>query len=187
MNCVELIGQLIHRDALVPVEPYNSRLKVVLREPESGSQAQIYNLPPDAIVFRLDERFEVERIFKGNSGECKRGDFILIATLHGTLFVIHLEMKRTKGSKPEIKQQLLGSWCFTHYMQEIGRRFWGHNLFLETAEHRYISLRGTDGKKRRTKLDSDTALHDSPDQPLTISSPNYIEFGRLCGRKWNNA
>lgn len=180
MECFELIQRLIHRDAVVDLGEVYGRPMVSLREPECESEAAIYNIPSDTIVVRLDGRFDVGRIFSGSYGECKRSDFILIAEHNAKIVFVHIEMKLTRGSNPEICHQLRGSHCFVFYMQEVGRMFAGHNTFLSQTVHRFVSIRNTGPRKRKTKIDRVVGQNDAPERAMKISSPRRIEFNQIC-------
>lgn len=181
MECIELLDRMIQHTARISVEQHYRRFRIVLKEQSCNSEAMIYNVPQDAIVIRLDDNFNVNRLFNGSFGECKRSDFIIVAKKSGSLFILHIEMKLTKGTDSEITKQLCGSYCFLLYLQELGKVFGNHPEFLRVAKHRYISVRKTGPVKRKTKIERVTGTHDSPQKAMKISSPNHIEFAMICG------
>lgn len=181
MTCLELIERLIAPGARVAIEPNAYNFKVTLLEPGCDSQATIYNVPEDCIVIRLDDNVDVGKMFSGSFGECKRSDFILVAETQGTLVLVHIEMKKSRGSKADIMKQLRGSRCFTHYLQELGRVFGQHSDFLKDARHRFVSIKHSGPRKRRTRIDRDAGVHDCPENVLAISSPHRVEFSMISG------
>lgn len=182
MHCFDLVDRMVTPKARVPLEPNYDRHKVTLTEPAcADSQATISNVPERAIVVRLDESLTLQRVFRGDLGECKRSDFLILAEVGSSLVIIHIEMKRAGGKNAQVVQQLEGSRCFVHYMQALGKAFGGHKTFLDNARHRFVSIRHARPQKRKTRIDRAGAAHDRPDQPMIVSSPNYVHFGKIAG------
>jgi hypothetical protein len=186
MNSIELANRLFENGAKIRVDSQHAGTTVRLREMGCSSEAVLYNVPIDAVVIRLDDRFQVDRIFAGRHGECKRSDFLIIALFRGELYCLHIEMKLSRGLAHEIEHQLLGSRCFTDYLRSIGVAFGGFADFLQDVQHRYISIRGTGPRKRGTRIEQAGPIHDDPSRPLKIRSPNRIEFNKICGRGFGN-
>lgn len=181
MECLELVDKMISPSARVSLEVNYRSFKVTLQEPACSSRATIFNVPQGAIVINLDENIEINRMFCGSFGECKRSDFIIIAMNGESLVVLHIEMKHTRGENADIRKQLHGSRCFVHYLQELGRVFGQQGEFLKDAKHRFVSIKHTGPRKRKTKINRVADTHDSPERALTISSPNHVEFSKICG------
>jgi hypothetical protein len=180
MNCFELIGRLIRPEARVSLLPNYKRFMVVLQEPSCNSVATIYSVPEDAIVVKLDENLEVGKLFSGSFGECKRSDFVVIVKMDSKIIFVHIEMKLTRSSASDIEHQLRGSQCFVHYMRELGKAFANHSSFLDQVTHRFVSIRRTGPRKRKTRIERVAGQNDSPERAMKISSPNHIEFLKIC-------
>jgi hypothetical protein len=58
--------------------------------------------PDEVIVIKLDEFFDVRRIFTGSKGECKRADFIIIANTTSEKVILCLEMKKSRDDNSSI-------------------------------------------------------------------------------------
>ena len=181
MECFELVDRMIAPGARVSLEANYRKFKVTLQESACNSQATIFNVPQEAIVIKLDDSIEVNKMFSGSFGECKRSDFIIIAVNGPRLVILHVEMKHTRGDNAAVRKQLYGSHCFVRYLQELGRVFGQHQNFLKDAKHRFISIKHTGPRKRKTRFNRVADDHDSPERALVISSPNHVEFAKLCG------
>jgi hypothetical protein len=181
MDCLELVDKMITHTARIELDMNYSRFKVTLKESACDSEATIFNVPEGAIVIKLDQSIDLNRVFRGAYGECKRSDFIIIAMKDGQLMILHIEMKHARGNNTDIKKQLHGSRCFMHYMQELGRVFGQHQEFLRSAQHRFVSIKHSGLQKRKTRISRVTDTHDTPDKVLTISSPHHVEFAKISG------
>lgn len=84
-------------------------------------------------------------------------------------------MKKGKGDKSEIKQQLIGAKCFVKYCQAIGKEFWNQPNFLDNYEYRLISI-------ARVNLDQRKTRYSPKDQGQ--SSP--IDLNKIRKFKWQN-
>jgi hypothetical protein len=178
MNCFELIDRLIHPSDRVSLTEQYGRYMVILQEQECDSEAKIFSVPEGAIVLKLDENLDVGRLFSGSFGECKRSDFLLIAEVDPKIIFVHIEMKLTRGSAGDIAHQLRGSYCFVHYMKELGKAFASHGAFLNQEIHRFASIMYTGPRKRRTRIERATGQNDLPERAIKISSPHHIEFAK---------
>lgn len=181
MDCFELIGLLIRPEARILLTDNYGRSVAVLREPSCDSEATIYNVPDDAIVVKLDENLDLGRLFSGSFGECKRSDFLVITEKNSKIIFVHIEIKLTRANAGDIQHQLRGSYCFVHYLRELGKAFAKHNTFLIQARHRFVSIRHTGPRKRKTKIERATGQNDVPERAMKISSPYHIEFANICG------
>jgi hypothetical protein len=187
MTCMEVLEELVNPSARIPLTQDRRSWGVELYEPQSPSRVYISNVPAGTIVIRLDENFNVNRIFSEGNEARKRSDFLLIAEESRELIILHIEMKLNDGNRQLIRNQLLGSHCFCHYVREIGRSFWRHEGFLGNARHRYVYFTGTDAtRKRAPSARALGALHDTPDTALAIDSPTHLNFKRLVGRSFPN-
>lgn len=177
---MEILSQMIKETALVPLLDEYGKALVNLCEPQApDSMATIRNLPPDAIVIKIDVFNSPDAIFKGEHGECKRADFVIISVEKKC--IMYIEIKRTKDAWEQIVKQLKGAQCFVKYCQEIGRSFWGADKFLTGYKRRFISIGHTSIAKRKTRITRTAERHDSPDQAMKVDWPHYLQFNQLAG------
>jgi hypothetical protein len=183
MSDMDILKELLKNDALVPLTLNYKRYKVVLKEPQSPtSQVEIAGIPQNTFVVKIDKFFDSSTIFNGNKGECKRADYAIITEYNSKKKILCIEMKKTKGSKAEIIQQLRGAICVLKYCQEIGKQFWNKSKFLDGFEYRFISFGHTAIRKRRTRITKKTSLkHDTPENMMKIDWPANIRFNKLAG------
>jgi hypothetical protein len=181
MSDIAVLKAMIQDHAKVPLEinQYGKK-KVVLAESDKYS-ITINDMPKDdeVIIIKADIFGPPDEIFKGNKGECKRADFVIVANTDGKKFILCIEMKAGKGGgEAGIIQQLKGAKCFVVYCQEIGQLFWKNKDFLKDYEYRFVSIKKISIAKKETR-NKNAPLHDQPDNMLKISSPSHLTFNRL--------
>ncbi len=183
MTDIEVFSEMISNTAKVSIEAAYRRFKVVLNEPDCpDSCCEIFGIPGEAIVLKVDAFPAPDSVFASLRGECKRADYVIVAEKNGKTVIVYIEMKKTKAPQKDIIKQLLGAHCFIVYCQAIGRAFWHTPNFLIDAEHRYISFGHTGIRKRRTRLSRNSPTHDQPDRLMKIDWPNHVEFNKLVGQ-----
>ena len=183
MSDIAVLKAMIQERATVPLEINQyGKNKVTLVEPHPANYSiTINDMPKDdeVIMIKADIFGPPDEIFKGNKGECKRADFVIVAASGDKKFILCIEMKAGKGGgESEISQQLKGAKCFVVYCQEIGRLFWNNRDFLKGYEYRFVSIKNISIAKKPTRIKK-VPIHDEPDNMLKISSPNYLEFNHL--------
>ncbi|MTJ06681.1 hypothetical protein [Anabaena sp. UHCC 0204] len=162
MSDIAILKEMIKETATVSLEnDLYGRNKVILKEPKPPNYyVTIYGMPndDDVIIINADEFKSPDTIFKGNSGECKRADFIIIANTVKKKVILCIEMKASKGgSMRDIIAQLKGAECFVAYCRQIGQSFWNHQNFLKDYEWRFISTKNIT-QKTKTRFDPNQNL-----------------------------
>ncbi|MBF0302147.1 MAG: hypothetical protein HQK73_03835 [Desulfamplus sp.] len=183
MSDMKVLKEMLNNSALVKIEKHYSTCKTTLIEPQcNDSSVEISFIPENAVVLKIDNFPAPASLFNGKRGECKRADYAIIAQSDGKKRVLFIELKRIKDSKNEIIQQMKGSTCCYHYLQEIGKHFWNKPDFLNGFEFRYISFGHTSVRKQRTRITKDSLKkHDSPENMMKIDWPSNIRFNHLAG------
>ena len=84
MSDFEILRALIRDEALAPVEFPHGKKVIVLEEPghqqQSAYSLRIKNVPDDVVAFRADAFPAPNHLFRNDKGECKRADFVVIAS-----------------------------------------------------------------------------------------------------------
>ena len=183
MSDISILKKMIKDTALIILENRYNKKIVELKEPPPADYAiTIHGMPDDdnVVVIKTDTFSSPNSIFKGDCGECKRADFVIIANYENKRVIICIEMKAGKGEKEkEIIQQLKGTECFVAYCGEIGRLFWNEQHFLKDYTFRFISIRDIKIPKKPSRVANSGILHDRPERMLKISSPAYLQLKRL--------
>ncbi|WP_324237116.1 hypothetical protein [Okeania sp.] len=161
---------------------------VELKEESDDYTLTIHRMPDDkeVIVIKVDNFSAPTTIFQGTKSECKRTDFVIIADIiNKEKFIVFIEMKAKKktSKEKEIIQQLKGAQCFVEYCQAIGKSFWEKRNFLDDYKYRFVSFKNIKIPKKPTRSKSKNAIHDTPENMLKISSPDYICFNHVIWRK----
>ncbi|QSJ17958.1 hypothetical protein JYQ62_03610 [Nostoc sp. UHCC 0702] len=186
MSDIAILKQMIKETATVPLEDSYGKKQVTLIEPQHNNYSvTIHGMPDEdeVIIIKADCFSSPDEVFKGNSGECKRADFVIVADTDTKNVIICIELKATKGSEKEIIQQLTGAQCFVAYCQQIGKAFWREATFLDTYQYRFVSIGHISISKQKTRIERPTDNHDRPEKMLKIDWPHRLEFNHLAGRK----
>lgn len=184
MTDTELLSQLINEQSKLQLETeYDRHHCVSLIEPgQSDSRIVIKNMPYDSFVIKSDKFSSPDLIFKGDRGECKRADYIIISEERKC--VLFVEIKRTKDSWNEIVQQLKGSQCFLEYCQSVAKIFWNKADFLSDYKMRFISIAHTGSIQKRKPFNSREEqigkIHDSAERAMKIAYAPRIQFKTIA-------
>ena len=186
MSDIAILKEMIQETATVSLEnDLDGRNKVILREPKPPNYyVTIRGMPDDdnVIIINPEEFKSLDTIFKGNRGERKRADYIIIADTGKKKVILCIEMKAGKGGEmKDIIAQLQGAKCFVAYCREIGKSFWHHPNFLEDYNLRFISIKNIT-QKTNTRFDANRTY---PNQNLASKlkilhrSGKCFEFNHL--------
>ncbi len=190
MSDFDILRDLIRDETLASVECQHGKKIIVLEEPGNQQQSayslKICNVPDDIIAFKADAFPPPNSIFKNSKGECKRADFVVIASDDKANWIVYIEMKSGKGdSEKEIEQQLRGAQCLVAYCRAIGQEFWQEPKFLEKKNYqqRFISVKNIGIPKRPTQMRPESGQHDTPERMLKINAPaeGDLRFNKLVG------
>jgi hypothetical protein len=178
MSDMDILSELIVQSALVPHENEYGKPVIKLQEAGvKGSVSFIHNIPSDAIVIKADAFPAPKTFFRGDRGECKRADFIIIS--EEKKVILYVEMKAGAKDASHIVKQLKGASCVISYCKEIGKQFWSEARFLDGYAHRFIGIVNLSISKRPSRYKS-APLHDLPESFLKISSPHHLQFNKLA-------
>jgi hypothetical protein len=174
----EILSELISDSALIPLETEYGKALIKLQEEKvKHSDCSIRNVPSDAIVIKADDFPEPTTFFKGNQGECKRADFIIIS--EEKKIILYVELKAGQKDASYIVKQLKGAFCVMSYCKEVGKRFWNQNTFLDDYAHRFVGIVHLSVSKRPSRQ-KPPSRHDTPESFLKISSPHHLQFNHLA-------
>jgi hypothetical protein len=186
MSDIAILKEMIQETATISLEEcYNKKQVTLVEPPPDNYSVTIHGMPDNekVVIIKTDIFSSPNSVFKGNRGECKRGDFVIIADTDRKKVILCIEMKGGKGdSEKDIIKQLKGSQCFVAYCREIGRSFWQQQDFLQGYEYRFVSIRDISISKKKTRIERSTGAHNCPERMLKISCPNRLEFNHLVGR-----
>lgn len=188
---LDILRELIKDEALVTVKKdrYGKNF-LELKEPGVGNTSEykieIRNIPEDTIAIKSDMFPPPSNVFRGDRGERKRADFVVIARDGKRNWIIYIEMKCGKhGQERCIRQQLQGSRCFVDYCRIVARTFWEKPGFLKKGDYqqRYVSVKNIGVNKKSSRMTRKPSLHDCPENMLKISAPpsKGIWFKNLVG------
>ena len=188
MTDFDILRDLIREDALASVE-FGGKT-IILEEPgeqqESGYSLSIRNLPNEVIAFKADLFPAPKEFFQNSRNECKRADFVLVASNSKKNWIVYIEMKRgDTDSQADIQAQLRGAQCLVAYCRSIGQAFWREPKFLEEKNYRqrFISVKNISINKRPTWTSPRSGSWDAPENMLKINAPGKrpLQFFDLVG------
>lgn len=182
---LDVLRELIHEDALVRLEgPDHGRGVAALEEADDPDRysIRIKGVPNDAVVIKTDAFPAPKSIFKCGRGECKRADYVIVASSGKKSYVVYVEMKKGKANPRDIVDQLKGSECFVSYCRAIVCRFWSRPDFLGPCESRFVSITKIGISKSRTRKRRRAGRHDAPESMLKIDDirdGGEVHFSKL--------
>lgn len=179
MSDIAILKEMIRDFSVVTLVPSQTRNKVILIEPQQPNSSVTIDGMPDeknVIVIKADDFKSPETIFRGDHGECKRADFVIIADTGKKKVILCIELKTGQwGKTKEILQQLEGARCFAEYCREIGKLFWNQPKFLTDYEYRFVSIKNFSVKKQRSIIESDS----NSKTKLLVRNGSYFQFNDL--------
>ncbi len=182
MSAVYLLQKIISEDAVVPLN--QDRKSVDLSENETTFT--IRNLPTDSIAIKADKFPAPIGFFKGNVGENRRADFIIISEASTEKrWVVYIEMKgEAKPDNKRIITQLKGAQCVIAYCRSVAEKFHGKTKFLDEKQYqsRFISIKSISVPKT-PNTDSSARVHDCPRRMLKLKYQKRFQFSRLVGNQ----
>lgn len=186
MSDLSILCDMIHCNAKIQLQTeYNKHFVVLEEEKSPDSTVTIAGLPSDTIVINLDDNISNDRIFNGSRGECKRADYLIIAEAQNKKRILIIEMKTSKDKPKNVINQLKGASCCVRYLQEVGKKFWNQDEFLNDYELRYIYLNHTSKKpsvrKRRVRNNQDVG--DQPETAVEISWATRLDYNKISGKQ----
>ncbi len=116
-----------------------------IRLKETGANAKlkkvdIYDIPADSLLIKLDKYKQPKSLFKGENGERKRCDYVLATAIDDRPLLVFMEMKSTTVKDSEIQRQFKGAECVLDYCDAVLDRFHGHDGVLRQCEKRFVIL-----------------------------------------------
>ncbi|MGB5770925.1 MAG: hypothetical protein WBM32_13810, partial [Crocosphaera sp.] len=138
---LNILDEMIQDEARIQLTDNHGKKQVILPEVQGKYEITIRNVPENTIVIDPEKFESPKTIFKGDKGECKRADYIIISHENKKKIIIILEMKAGKATEKEVIKQLKGAECFVYYFQKIGKSFWGNSSFLNGYKYRFISIK----------------------------------------------
>ena len=187
MSDIELLREMIGNSAIVP-HSNNGRntWSVKLSEGVQDKESHDFNisgLPRDSIIFRADKFPEAVHFYKGNRGENKRADYVIIADSDENKWILFIEVKSGKNyENKEIVQQLKGAECVVAHCRAVAEKFWDKESLLDSNvyENRFISIVKANISKRPTRNRLSGEVHDKPENMLKLTHLSQtLRFDRL--------
>ncbi len=188
MSDLKILGELISdQSQLDMVDTQSKGYAVSLEETghNPGYSLRISNIPGECLAFKADSFPSTNKFFKGNKGECKRADFILIVRTDSSNWIVCIEMKYGNSGGAKVIQQLKGAACLIEYCRAVGSVFWESPDFLKEQDYqlRFVSIRNIRLNKQPTRTLPKSDTHDKPEEPLHLNAPgSRLQFMRLVSR-----
>lgn len=177
-----ILDEMIQENAKIPlIDNYQTKEALLTESNQINYSIRLIGIPENTMIIKPDNFASPKTIFKGNRGECKRSDFVIISDDQKGKIIVFIEMKAGKAKNTEVIQQLKGSECFIYYCQKIGKSFWTHSsYFLEDYMFRFVAFVKINLNKQKTRYQTgNKPLHDSSETMLKLSRQGSIYFNHL--------
>ncbi len=183
---IELLRKMIDAGSILNLQQKNRQNSLVLQETNTAKgqqyRLQLLNVPEDCIAIKSDNFRVPAKFFQRDKGQTRRADYIVVAIHGSTSIIVFIELKKGKGDRSKIVQQLKGSQCLLEYCRSLGQNFWKENDFLDFQNYQriFVSFRQIKLNKSRTNLRKQkNGGHDTPEKMITISGKNQLQFRKL--------
>ncbi len=183
---IKLLRKMIDARSITNLQQKNRQNSLVLEETNTAKgeeySIQLLNVPDDCIAIKSDNFRVPVKFFQSGKGQTRRADYILVAIHGSTSIIVFIELKKRGGDRTRIVQQLKGSQCLLEYCRLLGRNFWKENNFLDFQNYQklFVSFRDIKLNKSRTNLHKQkSGAHDTPENMITISGKNQLQFRKL--------
>ncbi len=187
MSDIDLLSQIIVDTAIVSHTPTgNNKCSVDLSENRHGNisyNLKINGIPEDSVTFRADNFPEAVGFYRGDRGENKRADYVIVAKSNNKKWILFIEVKSGKNyENKEIVKQLKGAECVVAHCRAVAKRFWNANSFLDSNiyENRFISIVKVNMNKLPTCNRLSGKIHNKPENMLKLGNHGkLLRFSRL--------
>ena len=177
MDAVRALKRLINKHAIVPLKNDGDKYSFKLTERQPNYGLTVYDCPADTFVFMCDDKFpSPNKIFRGDKGECKRADYIIVSSEIKNIVIIELKHSKQSSTKGDVVSQLKGANCLLEYCESVISSFWGDKGLFVGFETKYIKYIHR-SRKRSFKTET-MAKNDSPDK-FRIIYEKSVPFNML--------
>lgn len=166
----------------------NNRNFVRLKEKSENAELKkvdIYDVPDNSLLIKIDATKPPHSLFKTNKGECRRCDYILISEIENKPILLFIEMKSTKKIREpsEIIKQFHGAECIIDYCNAILERFHNKKMFFNDFNKYFVVFYKPRIAKRNTRPAKEKAAHpgrnNTPESMLKYPSPHNPSLNQL--------
>lgn len=166
----------------ISLSPVNNRRFTRLRE--QGKEAKLksvdlMDIPDDSIVLKMDTYQQPSTLFRGNKGENRRCDYVVITNIENRDVLLFIELKSSSLSNKEVQQQFMGAECAIDYCNSALKRFHKQDGYFDSFEKRFVVFyKG--GSIAKTPTGTKTN-NNPPSSYLKYPNPHEPSIRKLIG------
>ena len=172
----KLLTQLFLDDIIVNISQKDGRYFVRLKEQGKDAklrQVDIYGIESDVILLNMDKYKNQQYVFKGQLGENKRCDYLLLTEIHGKKIMLFIELKSKTFKNSEVIKKFKATECFINYCHDILNKFLNNNSLKEYIKLYVLFYKHNTSKRRtRPKILKLTCHYSNPEECFKYSSPS---------------
>ncbi len=142
-------------------------------------QVDLYDLPAESLLLKLDKSAQPKTLFKGTHGECKRCDYLLITHLKGKHILLFIEMKSRTLKENDVRKHFKASECVLDYASAVLERFFSLPRFFDSYEKRFVVFYKNSAAKRKLGAARHSTRNSTPEQMKKCPSPYEPTLGSL--------
>lgn len=176
LTCEEVIThlrELLHDDMLLATPANSSSIDLK----DEATTITLRGIPTNYLIVKMDafpslNHTSPKKVFKGDRGEAKRADYVLIDGDNNKLVFIEIKAKKETKPREHVAQQLLGAWCVMDYFLTTKYYFCQNKDYFSanTLQHkplpdsllshcRFVVLYEETGKRKTGKFDNSKGEH----------------------------
>lgn len=187
MGTKEILLELLSDNATALIVKKHRKYSVTfIEKSDEKSDEKLYEfelsqIPEDSIVIKCDTFPNLgedgSKFFKGDNGECKRADYVLISESEKVIMLFEFKKSNKSSTKKDKCLQLKGAKCVVDYCKIIAESFLGTRNIFDGFQYKYYIIYHTFSRKI-PHLAIDLPSNFTPDTPRIIAGP-FISFGYL--------
>lgn len=160
----------------------NGRRYVRLKElaPDAKlKHVDLYDLPVESMLLKLDLSSPPNSLFKGTKGECKRCDYLLITHFNDRKILLFIEMKSRSFKEGDVVKHFKASECITDYAASVLKRFFSLSSFFDDYEKRFVVFYKRPVAKSHLRPSNGGNRNKTPETMLKYPSPHAPTLSAL--------
>ncbi len=154
MNSLDALKELLVPTILKDFVNIHGKTCARLKENSPNAklkQIDIFGVPTNSILIKLDEYAQPSTLFKNDKGQRKRCDYVLFFQIHNQGIALFIELKSNKVKNSEIIRQFKGAECILDYCNATLKRFHNHDTLLKNYSKRFVVFYKPRIAKKRTR------------------------------------
>ena len=137
----DILEELLVDDLFGVISNKGGHHFAMLEEKDKKSKLKrinVVDVSSDAVLINLDLYKQPSTLFKGEKGECRRCDYVLVTKFKTKSIILFIEIKSLKLSDDDVIEQFKGAECVMDYCSSTIYRFHDKRGFPDKFNKCYV-------------------------------------------------